>query len=221
MSVMRTHQRALFWFALALQAIGAFVYFVLAEGSGHANAFYGLTKVMMLLLPLLWISTGAKLPKLLKKTDQWWTGLVIGIVFAGLLIGGYWLLQDVVANGQEAIAAKISDFGIGSFVLFAVVFSIVHSLFEEYYWRWFVLGAGKKIVGASAVLISSAAFGLHHIIILSQLFPLWFALTGGAVTMLAGWIWCQMTLKSGSILPAWLSHLFADAAIMYIGWQLL
>lgn len=117
--------------------------------------------------------------------------------------------------------AKISDLGIGSFVLFAALFSVVHSLFEEYYWRWFALGAGKKIIGSSAALVTSAAFGLHHIIILSQLFPLWFAIVGGMVTMLAGFMWCWMTVNSNSILPAWISHLFADATIMYIGWNLL
>lgn len=97
--MMAIHQRALFWFALVLQAIGAFVYFILADGSGHANVFYGLTKVIMLLLPLLWVFTGADLPKLLKPTHRWWIGLASGIVFAGLLLGGYWLLQDIVASG--------------------------------------------------------------------------------------------------------------------------
>lgn len=220
MKVSDAHRQLIFWFALSLQAIGACIYFVLADGSGYANVFYGLTKGIMLLLPLLWISTGAKLPKVFAWTERWWIGLLIGLGFIGLLLGGYWLFADIVAGGQDAIVAKIRDFHIGSFILFAALFSVMHSLFEEYYWRWFVLGAGKSIVGSSAVLISSIAFGLHHIVILSQLFPLWFALTGGIITMLAGWIWCGMTIKTNSILPAWISHFFADAAIMSIAFTL-
>jgi uncharacterized protein len=45
--------------------------------------------------------------------------------------------------------------------------SLLHSLLEEYYWRWFVFGQLHRLIALwPAIMISALAFMGHHVVVL-------------------------------------------------------
>ena len=117
-------------------------------------------------------------------------GLELGVTFgllvsAGMIALYYGLLRDtpIFAELTCIVRRKMSEFGVDSplgFWSFAVFLSIFHSLFEEYYWRWFVFGwlRGDAALGRPALLplpaaliVSGLAFMAHHSILLWVYFP--------------------------------------------------
>ena len=155
-------------------------------------------------------------------------GLFGAAVFAAILIGYHaWLRPAGLLDAAfPPLAAKLAGFGIDSpakFIMLGVFYCLIHSLLEEYYWRWFLFGGLERLVPpAAAVLLSSLAFAAHHVIILAIYFgwlsasTLVFAL-GVAV---GGGVWAWLYRRSGSLLGPWLSHLLVDAAIFVIGYEM-
>ena len=66
----------------------------------------------------------------------------------GLMLGLYfgWLREgELLHREHEKVRTLLADFRIGpadtgKYVALAVFYALVHSLLEEYYWRWFVFG---------------------------------------------------------------------------------
>ena len=73
------------------------------------------------------------------------------------------------------IRLKIEEFSAAAparYVVLAAFLAVVHSLLEEYYWRWFVFGRLRRLVSSpAAILISSLAFMAHHVVVLGRFFP--------------------------------------------------
>ena len=95
---------------------------------------------------------------------------------------------------------------------------------EEYYWRWYVFGQGRKIINVpTAIIVSSLGFMAHHVIVLSVYFGLFsfptifFSLS----IAVGGAIWAWLYQKTGSLYGPWISHIFADIGIFWIGWDLI
>ena len=100
----------------------------------------------------------------------------------------------------------------------------VHSLMEEYYWRWFVFRELKGLLApGAAIALSSLAFMAHHVIIL------WIYLPGRFLTAvvpfslcvaLGGAAWAWLYERSGTLYTPWLSHLLVDVAILAVGYEM-
>jgi len=126
-----------------------------------------------------------------------------------------------------AVRTKIESFGAGSppaFVVLALFYSAIHSLLEEYYWRWFVFGELRNYGQLStAVAASSFAFAAHHVLVLGHYFgwasPMTWIFTVGVVV--GGAVWAWLYHKSGSLFGPWLSHALVDAAIFAVGYQMI
>src|SRR5262245_28127663 len=109
---------------------------------------YGAGKVFQFVFPVvcLWLFERQR-PHLARPSFRGVEiGLGFGLLVAGGMIGLYygWFRQlPAFAELATIVQRKLGEFGIASpvrFWLFAVVLSILHSLLEEYYWRWFVFG---------------------------------------------------------------------------------
>ena len=80
-------------------------------------------------------------------------------------------------NARKGSAPLLADFRIGpadtgKYVALAVFYALVHSLLEEYYWRWFVFGQLRALVAPTlAIVLSSLAFAAHHVILLYVYLP--------------------------------------------------
>jgi uncharacterized protein len=154
-------------------------------------------------------------------------GFATGAAILGLYFG--WLKDSpLLADTPAKIYQKVQEFGMatpGRFLLLAGFISIVHSLLEEYYWRWFVFGWLRKYLALwPAIALSSAAFMAHHVIVLGVYFPEQFwnlAVPFSLGVALGGGIWAWIYERSQSLWATWLSHLVIDAAIMAVGFDMI
>jgi uncharacterized protein len=162
------------------------------------------------------------------------SGLLLGLGF-GLLVGAgmfglYQALRyqtDLLADTPALVEGVLQKFGItgpARYVPYAAFFCLGHSLFEEYYWRWFVFGWLKRWAPLwVALVLSSLAFMAHHVIILAVYFPGRFwtaALPFSLCVAVGGAVWAWLYHRTGSLYAPWVSHILIDAAIFAIGFDL-
>lgn len=208
--------------ALVLQFIGAAIYF--GSFSQFVEILYPLTKGLMILWPLFWLVRGFR-PRVVhgEKKHVAWVGIGSGVLLSAVLFMVYFSGLEFFHLRIDALRNIVDDFGIWNYyLLFAIFLSVFHSAFEEFYWRWFVFGSLKKITtNLGAMVIGSVAFASHHILILSQFFPLTVSFLFGGCIAIAGIIWCLIYQKTNSLLSSWLSHMLVDASILWIGYLLL
>jgi membrane protease YdiL (CAAX protease family) len=224
-------------FAMTFPTLMAWIYFVVLAGGEGANpavpAAYSAGKVVQFLFPVVYVWFTAR--DRLRPRSPTGSGLLVGLGF-GLLVavagfGLYKLLHrytDAFVNTPALVAGMLQKFGMtdmGRYLLFAVAFCVVHSLMEEYYWRWFVFGWLKRWtpVGA-AIALSSLAFMGHHVVILSVYFPGRFwtaALPFSLCVAVGGAVWAWLYHRTQSLYAAWASHAVIDAAIFAIGFDMI
>lgn len=209
--------------ALVFQLIGAYVYFVLLADSSHVSTLFTLIKVCIFAWPLVWYVLGVRPQHTQRPQPALKHGVLTGV--AALICVGVaaFLFQDTLRAGVPHIHAMLTAYHLEQhYILFALFISIVHSGLEEWYWRWFVYGTlVQHMIAWRAALISSVAFSAHHYIVLSTFFPWWFALIGTCAVGIAGYLWCVLYQRSGTVYASWVNHFFADIAIMAVGYILL
>ena len=220
-------------FAIGFPTLLTAVYFVgLAQAPAiWQQGVYATGKFLQFTFPILWLRWALCQP----ITGSWPTKylLVPSLAFGALVMLGmlvlahYWLAPhgylDVAAEG---VRRKIDDLGIHTPLRYAAVgffYVAVHSLLEEYYWRWYVFAQlRERLPLLPAVTISSLAFMAHHVILLGIYFG-WAApatyLLSLSVAM-GGIVWALLYERSGSLLGPWLSHALVDAGIFVLGFQL-
>jgi len=225
-------------FALVLPTFVTLAYFVWAESfAPHVQqATYLIAKIIQFGFPVFWVCWICRQRLQLRPTSS--QGIVVGVVF-GLVVAvamfalyqGWLKSSDLLANAMEDIHQKVTGMELNrpwKFVALGVFYSLIHSLLEEYYWRWFVFGQLRELVRFwPAVVISSLGFMAHHVIVVGEY-------VGGAYLGMASqetWIisfsiaiggacWAWLYHRSGSLVGPWLSHLLVDTAIFAIGYDI-
>ena len=221
-------------FALIFPTVLTWVYFIaLAESDPSLQkGAYGIGKVIQFAFPLVFVLLVRKERLQFRGLDT--QGLVLAVGFGALVAGSmlglyhFWLKPaGHFASVIPEVREKLKGFGIttlAAYAVLAVFYSLVHSLLEEYYWRWFVFGRLRNVVPLwGAVAISSVGFAAHHVLVLAKYFgwdspATWLFSAGVAV---GGAVWALVYQQSKSLLGPWLSHLLVDAAIFAIGWDLM
>jgi membrane protease YdiL (CAAX protease family) len=220
-------------FALVLPTLVTLLYFVWAEG--HAPALrqgcYGIAKTIQFCFPLVWVWFVLK-----QRPKIWpWTargiglGVVFGLAIAAAMFALYhgWLKSSAQFVTLEKTALEIvSGMGLSleKYILLSVFYSLIHSLLEEYYFRWFVYGQLKRHLSIwPAAIISGLGFMAHHVIVLAKYFGYASPTTWlfSAAIAIGGIAWAWLYQRSGSLLGPWISHLLVDAAIFAIGYEIL
>jgi len=226
--------------ALSFPSLMAWFYFIVlakppdqSEANPVMQVIYGAGKALQFSLPVLAVLVFERrwprpAPPHLRGLGA---GLAFGLVVAvailllyfGLLRGTHYLRET-----PAKLQAKLQEFDLATparYVLGGLFLSVVHSLFEEYYWRWYVFGNLERLMPLGwAVVISALGFMAHHVIVLAFYFPgrsfsvalpLSLCIAGGGVA------WAWLYHRSGSIYAPWLSHMIIDASIMVVGYDLL
>jgi membrane protease YdiL (CAAX protease family) len=238
--------------AAAVPTLVTWLYFVALAGQSPAvqQTAYGVGKALQFAFPLLWVLWWAKgtVPFLRRPRFACCPATRIGtvpgrprggglaagaafgaVVFVAMLWGYHaWLgPAGLLVPAGKAIAARMAAFGLASpagFAGMAIFYAVVHSLLEEYYWRWFLFGQMRRLMPApSAVVLSSLAFTLHHVIVLAAYFG-WRSPATAVFSLavaVAGVVWAWIYHRSGSLLGPWLSHALADAALFTVAYSLL
>ena len=218
--------------ATVLPLFGALLYFVFAKGVGLAQAAYSGTKLFTLAWPIIavpWILKHRIERPAWRCAHHWRTlpsGLLVGAGIVGLmflLMQTQWIGEPVRANADR-INDTVTGLGLNraNYWAFGICLAVLHSLLEEYYWRWFVFGGLRQLTPAGlAHTLAGAAFMGHHVVVLLQFFPVPLAIFLSLMIGVGGMIWSWMYLRQASLLGAWIAHMIVDFGILWIGYQLL
>lgn len=216
-------------------ALLTWIYFlVLAESpASRQQLAYTIGKVVQFVFPILWVKAVRKesLSSLFaRSTKGIFEGILFGVMVTPAMVLGYsyWLGPlGIFQSAGSAIQEKLAGMNLdtpGRYLVLAAFYAAVHSLLEEYYWRWFVFGRLRTLFPVGwAISVSSVAFTLHHILVLGYYFgwtswPCWLfslAVAGGG----AYWAWLYQ--RSGNLWGTWIGHLAVDAGIFAVGYQML
>jgi membrane protease YdiL (CAAX protease family) len=215
--------------ALVLPFMGTYLYFIALAGHPAAPLVYGALKVVMAFYPLAVIAFWGRAQPLAvagSRRAAGVTGLGAGLLMAGGLAAmAYGPLAGLRAAAAPHIAAKIAEFhctGLIPYLALSLALSLVHSAFEEYYWRWFVFGRLRERLPVTAAhALAGVGFALHHIVVAAVYVGWGWGLVLGALVGVAGTCWSLLYQRSGRLVGAWLAHACCDAVLMLIGWQAL
>jgi membrane protease YdiL (CAAX protease family) len=224
-------------FALIFPSVMGWLAFALVPpGQSEATklgpiAYYG-GKVMQFLLPVVFLSlTTGRMPLPGRPSFR---GLSLGVAFGlltalAIIILYHNFLRDsgVFRQSPGLIRAKLAEFGLDTplgFLGIASFITVLHSLLEEYYWRWFVFGQLRRwLPFVGAMLLSSVFFAAFHAFSLKLYLPgqLFSAvLPFVACVGIGGGIWCWLYERTGSVYAPWISHLLVDASLFVVGYDL-
>jgi membrane protease YdiL (CAAX protease family) len=229
-----TADRAVIVVALVLPALITWIYFILLSGAPAVfqQTAYTLGKIVQFSLPAIWVLLIQRDRQKFNRPPAWSVvaGLSFGLIFGlamCLLYFTYLRPSGLLTESIAAVRTKIRSFGASSppvYLLLALFYSAIHSLLEEYYWRWFVFGQLSHLCRLpSAIIISSVGFAAHHVLVLQLYFgwlsPFTWLFTLAIVIGGASWAWLYRS--SNSLVAPWLSHALIDAAIFAIGYTML
>jgi membrane protease YdiL (CAAX protease family) len=218
-------------FAALFPSVGTFLYFVALPGTRWTTPVYAVCKLIQFSFPLLWIVAVERArPHLFRRpgTKGLWFGLFSGLCMVASLIAARraLLALPILAGLPAAVAGKLTAFGIstsGEYLGLALFYSVLHSLLEEYYWRWFLFGRlRRRLPLGVAMLLSSLAFTAHHVLVIGQFLGGYSAATWLASLTItaAGMIWAWSYHRSNSLFGAWVSHALADAGLLWMGYEI-
>lgn len=212
--------------AMAVPFVASLFYFVIFSGSRLAPAIYTTAKVFTVIWPVISIRfiLGTTFPKVKIGHEKHRRAIPLGaFTGAAIVVLMFALMQtkggELITAGSDNIRGKAQELGVlEHYRLFALFICVIHSLIEEYYWRWFVFGQLKKVVPVFyAHIIAGVSFAAHHAVITTQFFPLsWGVLLGGFAGA-GGVIWSILYERQKTLAGAWVSHLIVDMGIMAIG----
>ena len=216
--------------ALLSPSIFSLAYFVWFKDASFAQPMYGAAKVFLLVWPLFATllifrrRIRLNLRPIKRHLRALPLGLLLGLPIAGVM--AIWMatpLSGVIDAAAVAVRAKVVSLGfLEMFIPFAVYVTLVHSLIEEYYWRWFVYGNLRDLLPRPAAhAVAAVGFSLHHIVVTAQFFPLPWALFFAACVGIGGLIWSLLYQRQGTLAGAWASHAVVNAALMILGHHLL
>jgi membrane protease YdiL (CAAX protease family) len=232
---MKNHKtpRLAMGFALVYPTLLTWVYFIALarESSAVQQTAYTLGKLLQFGFPLVWAwffrreMIGLPRPKL--------AGLIEGVAFGIAVSGGIWLAyhywlapMPFFEAATEPILDKLTALDLltpSAFILLGVSYSLLHSLLEEYYWRWFVFARLAEATRLpTAIVVSSLGFMAHHVLIVGMYFG-WFSAATWLFSLaiaIGGAAWAWLYHRSRSLIGPWLSHLLVDAAIFAVGYDL-
>jgi len=219
--------------ALVFPTLLAAIYFVWLAGSRPVvqRGVYATCKVVQFAFPLVWVF-GAQRRRPARSrpgTAGVAEGLLFGAVVFALAVAVYHLAlrpTGLLAPAAEPVRDKIASFGVDTLVKYAVLgafLSGIHSLLEEYYWRWFCFGELQRLIPwKPAVVVSSLGFMGHHVIVLATYFGWLSAATWlfSLAVAMGGAYWAWLYRRSGSLVGPWLGHLLVDVAVFVVGYDL-
>ncbi len=162
------------------------------------------------------------------------TGAIIFVVIAAayFLVGRHWI-------DTSLMQAKVRQMGLDNLWLYlaaALYWCTINSLLEEYFWRWFIFerlrdvlprpagGETHRLFSATnlaAVVLCGLLFTAHHVVALRVYFDWNVTILASLGVFMGGFTWSLIYLRYRNIYAAYVSHVYADLIIFYIGYCLI
>ncbi|NJL23141.1 MAG: CPBP family intramembrane metalloprotease [Leptolyngbyaceae cyanobacterium SM1_3_5] len=185
-----------------------------------------LTRVGMLVLPLIWVRwiDRSEYKLSFPNRSELQTGIGLGLLMFAMILIAYGSIGKHLIE-VEQIRSKAEQIGIRTpriYLAGAFYFTLINSLIEEFVWRWFVYQKCELLNRDRAVWIAAFCFTLHHsIALIAYTQSGLVTLLGSIAVFAAGAIWSKCYLAYRSLWSGYISHLLADLAIAIVGWHLL
>ncbi|GJM26405.1 MAG: hypothetical protein DHS20C16_28200 [Phycisphaerae bacterium] len=219
--------------AMILPFLGSLFYFAILKQSLVAKGLYASVKVFTIVWPLIaiyWIGVRRR-ARLDESKGRHLKSLPLGAI-SGIVIGCFIIAlfnltpaHEYVTQMAPKLRERIEFFGINSvatYFAWCAFLAGIHSLIEEFFWRWFVFETLLTLVSRPlAYGLAGLSFALHHYVICWQYVSPIGALIFGTSVGVGGVIWCWMVNRQRSLAGAWLSHALVDVAIFIVGYQML
>jgi membrane protease YdiL (CAAX protease family) len=216
---------------IAIPTLFTWIYFdqMSDAGPGVQRGVMAAVKILQFAFPLVWLGWILRERLTLPRPSS--AGLALGAVFgiavtmAGFVVYTAWLQHSAsFIDAMKPIHAKVAAFGIDEpwkFIALGAFYAGIHSLLEEYYWRWFVFAQLRRVVPLwPAIVISALGFAAHHVLVLSPFFGWWTVptLLLSSAVAIGGGVWAWLYARTNSLYAPWLSHAIIDAGIFLIGY---
>jgi membrane protease YdiL (CAAX protease family) len=219
---------ALLWLLLLVPApsIGVLAGMILLPDDVLGKLAFGVSKLWILLVPLLWVFFTKKEKFTLPRPERKGFGVAagLGVLMSVFVIGFYAFfgqsLIDPAGIKKMAVEVGLADRNV--YLGCAAYWILINSVLEEYVWRWFVVKQCSIFMSRwTAIAASAACFTIHHIIAMQVYFnwPVTILASLGIFVAGATWSWCYLKYKS--VWPGYLSHAIVDAAVFGVGYILI
>ena len=215
---------------MGLPTLVTLIYLVLLDDANVVvqRIAYGITKTIQFGFPVFWFFVVQKRRLTWNRptSRSIWIALASGLAIAALTVVVFFVLRDQtrwLEGPLMEMREKIDSMGLGSLGMFvgvALFYSFIHSGLEEYYWRWFVFGQLREMIGVrTAIAVSSLGFMAHHVLVLALYFGWDSPLTYGLSLCVAvgGAFWAWLYDREDTIMAPWLSHALVDGGIFAVG----
>lgn len=215
--------------SLVLPFVGALLYLVICTGD-LAPMMCAAIKVALVCVPLAATWRWGRGTIDTQAVRRWFPIVFEGFASGVLMASGLlWLLLGPGLGAVRAsvphVVAKATEFGFsdfGHFIALAATISLLHSGFEEYYWRWFIFGQLRRRLPVwSAHLVAGVGFGAFHLVIGCVYAGPVVGVISAIVVGCAGVAWSLMYRRHGSVVGCWISHGLCDAALFYVEWLMI
>jgi membrane protease YdiL (CAAX protease family) len=226
------------------RALTALVLIVPAQGLGVAAMLLALpgpvglgvnlmSRVWMVAFPLFWTlrieGRGIRVTR--PSRAGMMLGLGTGIIILMVMLGVYGLVADQIDLAR--LRSRARQTGFDDPVQFAAMFGfiiVLNSLLEEFVWRWFVYRHletlsparwGRRARQGIAVVLAALAFTIHHVVALSAWVDGGLVILGSLGVFLGAVAWSALFAYDRTLWPCYVSHIFADVAIVIFGYDVL
>lgn len=145
----------------------------------------------------------------------------LGVYFFIILM--YMILKNYI--DLESIRSHLlarENVSVDNFLYVSVYISFINSFLEELFFRGFIfLRLAKLGFKREGYLLSSLAFSIYHVAIISSWFNIWIFVLIILGLVIVGFIFSFVAEKTDSFIGPWLLHVFANLAINTIGFIML
>lgn len=225
-------------FAMSFPTLLSWLSFMVLPSQGSGNnvwlqIVFGAGKVVQFTFPFIYVAVFERASLQIARPNSrgMMAGLGFGLVVALTTLGLYYFglkgtrLFEATQPKIQHWLAQLSLPSAAGFLLIAGFICLLHSLWEEYYWRWFVFGRLSRRFGWQwSAVIAGLAFMAHHVVVLAYYLPgyFWVGVVPLSLCVAAGGvIWAWMYQRYQSLYATWVSHCLVDMGIMVVGYDLL
>ncbi len=227
MKLSSTKKNAFFALILFVPAPSIGVLLTLHLNQGLLGSIlWGLAKFWLLLGPLFWLLKIEKIP--LRTPFVYRKGILVSILIGILMMAIIWSTYYFFAKqtiDTDNFTQKLAIVGLNNsfnYLILCFYWIFINSLLEEFVFRFFLYHQAELLWPKYIAVLSAALFfTLHHTLALAAYLPLWQNLLASFGVFSASIIWSTLYAHYRSIWPGYISHMFADIAIFYIGWDIL
>ena len=144
--------------------------------------------------------------------------LLLGIIVYVVIVGGYFLLKDVIDFSNITTSLNQSvGVNASNFIFVALYISIVNSFLEEFFFR----GFGQTVLHSRGRIFSyticSILFALYHMAMMIGWYDWWVFAVSILALFATGLVFHLLNERTNTIYTSWIVHMCSNLGINTVG----